>query len=104
MKLVTNGECLFDKFIPIFLLIKLDTIHLQTILDKGKHVRNGLELEVDFIMTLADRANLLENKQNANERANVCCFLVDLKANLIDINDQVRQKVLCLLINIILED
>ena len=66
VKLITDAESLVNKLIPLLLkvlaLIKLITVHLEGVLDKGIHVRDGLELEVDVGLLLA---NLLEGEHDA---------------------------------------
>jgi hypothetical protein len=102
VKVVTNDEGLDNKLIPlllqVFALIKLIAVHLKTVLNESVHVRDGLELEVDVRLLLAD---LLKGEHNAAKRVDILDLLVDLQTDLFDVISEVAEEVLGLLVNVL---
>jgi hypothetical protein len=102
VKVVTNDEGLDNKLIPlllqVFALIKLIAVHLKTVLNESVHVRDGLELEVDVRLLLAD---LLKGEHNAAKRVDILDLLVDLQTDLFDVISKVAEEVLGLLVNVL---
>ena len=102
VKVITNAERLDNKLIPlllqVFALIKFIAVHLKTVFNESVHVRDGLELEVDVGLLLA---NLLKGKHDATERVNIFDLLVDLQTDLLNVISKVAEEVLGLLVDVL---